>query len=665
MANAQTPTTCGSGAIYHWTDGVPSTVTGERGPSPAPIVINGTSADWEQYIVGAFNYAGTPKGGLETDPYLSPIAPANVQKDGLKDAVGANYDRDAVGQDHRDLRYFAFTYDKKNVYFFFRRPKNNTAQVTLYYFIDINVDGFMKTGEPVIKISFTNSGSSIEMGYYQAVNSNGTAAGSYDAVKGNIMSAPVARAKTNNTSQWEVGAADGWSMPGDFISLNSSVLPAVNTGAGEVFASATLTDTHPDGTVAGYGVEFAIPWNYIRLYNAQGPVPATSPLNYNNVFTWHVSLVGGNSGIDGAEDNAGGCCSGLAVSGTPNVSSSSAFGGIAPYVYRATFTYTELRNLNTKVTTGNIEIINPKDGGGQPLNPAAVQAWQITGTGDVDCNPATAGLSTTFSWVSTTTDLDGNVHFLFAPSSPLNATILLTASSSGCYYVDINTIFGGLPPIKTATGDYAFSTEFDISSNSCNNVSGGGSISTFSVLPVKLTYFNAARNGQNVNLTWQTSIEDNNKGFYVERMLSNGGWEQVTFVASKAPNGNSNSPLSYVLTDFNNSKGISQYRLRQADIDGKQVYSMIRSVRGEGQKSNTIIYPNPSGDGKVNIVFEGANSIRDVSLMDVSGKTLKQWKGVTNNNIHIDNLNAGFYTVRIVNTETGEQVVEKFIVNKR
>ena len=105
--------------------------------------------------------------------------------------------------------------------------------------------------------------------------------------------------------------------------------------------------------------------------------------------------------------------------------------------------------------------------------------------------------------------------------------------------------------------------------------------------------------------------------------------------------------------------------MRQVDIDGKQSYSQIRSVRGDGQKTNTIIYPNPSGDGKVNIVFEGTNSIRDVSLMDVSGKTLKQWKGVTNNNMHIDNLSAGFYTVRIVNVETGEQVVEKFIVNKR
>ena len=191
-------------------------------------------------------------------------------------------------------------------------------------------------------------------------------------------------------------------------------------------------------------------------------------------------------------------------------------------------------------------------------------------------------------------------------------------------------------------------------------------IQSCATLPIKLRSFDANRNKSNVDLKWVTEIEDNNKGFYVERMLSNGGWEQITFVASQAPNGNSSSPLTYTLSDFNNSKGISQYRLRQVDIDGKQGYSQIRSVRGEGQKSNTIIYPNPSGDGKVNIVFEGTtNTTRDVSLMDVSGKTLKQWKGVTNNNIHIENLNAGFYTVRIVNVETGEQVIEKFIVNKR
>ena len=44
---------------------------------------------------------------------------------------------------------------------------------------------------------------------------------------------------------------------------------------------------------------------------------------------------------------------------------------------------------------------------------------------------------------------------------------------------------------------------------------------------------------------------------------------------------------------------------------------------------------------------------------------LKQWRNVTNNNIQIDNLTPGFYSVRIENTETGELAVEKIVVNKR
>jgi len=217
----------------------------------------------------------------------------------------------------------------------------------------------------------------------------------------------------------------------------------------------------------------------------------------------------------------------------------------------------------------------------------------------------------------------------------------------------------------TTWGIYAVVTarQTEFTNNISSHTDYGTSCAT---LPVNLKSFTAVRkNASNVNLKWETAQEQDNKGFYVERKLSNGAWQSISFVESGALNGNSNSPLTYDFTDMNNAKGVTQYRLRQLDINGKQGYSLIRSVRGEGQKNNTIIYPNPSGDGKVNIVFDDAGSVRDVSLIDVSGKTLKQWKGVTNNNIRIDNLNAGFYTVRIVNVETGEQVVEKFIVNKR
>jgi len=650
---------CAPGAIRTWVGTVQP--WNPAGLSHAPILINGNSADWDQYISGPFAYTGSSKDTYEANPYLSPVSPANIQRDGLKDAIGADYDRDAVGQTHRDLRYFAFTYDIANVYFFFRRPANNTAQVSLYYFIDKNVDGYMKTGEPVIKVTFNNSGSSIEMGYYTAVNSNGTIAGSFDATKGNIMTAPVARVKANNQSEWTVGIADGWSMPGTYAT--ASGLPALVVANGEIFNATTLVDNFSDGTAGGYGVEFAVPWKYFATYTG-GVFQAGTSLNYTSIFTWHVSLVGGNSGVNGAEDNAGGCCSGLGVSGTAEVDKSGSWVKTAsdPYHYRLDLNFTNLKAYQTNVIIGGIKIIDPKDFNGNPLPASDIANWTLTGFRNADCvvGNEPAGDAVTFTYVTSS----GTTH-IFQSSDLVKSTATVAPAPGGttCYY--INFFAASFPPVKSATVEFDYTTVFDISSGTCDDLHEGVAVGTLSVLPIKLTYFNAARSGQNVNLTWQTSIEENNKGFYVERMLSNGGWEQVTFVASKATNGNSNSPLSYVLTDFNNSKGISQYRLRQADIDGKQVYSMIRSVRGEGQKSNTIIYPNPSGDGKVNIVFEGANSTRDVSLMDVSGKTLKQWKGVTNNNIHIDNLNAGFYTVRIVNVETGEQVVEKFIVNKR
>jgi hypothetical protein len=186
------------------------------------------------------------------------------------------------------------------------------------------------------------------------------------------------------------------------------------------------------------------------------------------------------------------------------------------------------------------------------------------------------------------------------------------------------------------------------------------------VLPVSLRSFTAARNNSTILLKWETVTEENSRGFYIERNLGNNTWQTLGFVSTKAIHGNSNSLLNYEYSDIsNNAKGVSQYRLRQVDIDGKHAYSPIRAVRAGSQKGKTIIYPNPSNDGRVNVVFADVNTIRDVSLMDMNGRVMKQWKGVANNNIQIDNLTAGFYTIRIIDTDTGEQTVEKIVVKKR
>ncbi|MBL7747673.1 MAG: T9SS type A sorting domain-containing protein [Chitinophagaceae bacterium] len=185
------------------------------------------------------------------------------------------------------------------------------------------------------------------------------------------------------------------------------------------------------------------------------------------------------------------------------------------------------------------------------------------------------------------------------------------------------------------------------------------------VLPVELSSFSATRNRSNVLLKWDTKTEQNNSGFAVERNTGNSIWQEIAFVRSLAAGGNSSAELQYQYVDLNTYKGITQYRIRQIDLDNRSKYSDIRSVRGEGQPGKTVIYPNPTSNGKVNILFEEANIARDISVLDMSGRAIKILKGITSNNVVIENLTPGMYSVRIVTVATGEQVVEKIVVNKR
>lgn len=183
-------------------------------------------------------------------------------------------------------------------------------------------------------------------------------------------------------------------------------------------------------------------------------------------------------------------------------------------------------------------------------------------------------------------------------------------------------------------------------------------------LPVYFKSFNAIRSsGQNVLVSWVTATEQNNRGFYIQRNTS-GNWDNLGFIATKSLNGNSNVDLSYSFTDINNFKGICQYRIVQVDMNNAQKISEVSIVRGE-QNGKIMLFPNPSFDGNAIILFEDQNSARDISIIDLTGRIVKQWTNVNNNNLKIDNLEPGFYSIRIFNRFTREQVVEKMIVGNR
>ncbi len=182
-------------------------------------------------------------------------------------------------------------------------------------------------------------------------------------------------------------------------------------------------------------------------------------------------------------------------------------------------------------------------------------------------------------------------------------------------------------------------------------------------LPVTFNSFTAKRDDVNVLLKWVTSSEQNNTGFAIERGV-NGNWSQLAFIASQAAGGNSNANLTYAYEDFNNTKGISQYRIKQIDFDGKFNYTEVRSVSGKEQTGRVVIYPNPSSNGKVSVLLEQTNGFSDISLIDMTGRIIKQWKAITNS-LQIENLVPGIYHLRIIDRETGKQSVEKIVINNR
>lgn len=183
-------------------------------------------------------------------------------------------------------------------------------------------------------------------------------------------------------------------------------------------------------------------------------------------------------------------------------------------------------------------------------------------------------------------------------------------------------------------------------------------------LPVKFASFSASRKSASmVELQWQTASEEGNRGFYVQRN-NKGSWESVAFVFSAAPSGTSTSALSYSYKDGSNShSAVSQYRLQQVDVDGKVKYSDIRTVKGEAKGLSVQVYPNPSLNGRVNLVFTGAAE-REIAVMDAAGRTVQQQKA-TGSSTLIDNLNDGFYSIRITDRRSGEVVTEKLMVRRK
>ena len=175
-------------------------------------------------------------------------------------------------------------------------------------------------------------------------------------------------------------------------------------------------------------------------------------------------------------------------------------------------------------------------------------------------------------------------------------------------------------------------------------------------LPVELRTFTAEVQENQTNLLkWQTTSEENNKGFYIEHSLDGENWETLDFIQG---NGTTLETQNYTYTDENPIKGINYYRLKQIDFDGQFEYSEMVNVNNEiaSEKYDLKIFPNPVKE-ELNIVSGQGQA----TMYNVLGQAVMQF--IVNSEqfaINTSDLIAGQYILHI-QKDNGVIVTQQFL----
>ncbi len=235
-----------------------------------------------------------------------------------------------------------------------------------------------------------------------------------------------------------------------------------------------------------------------------------------------------------------------------------------------------------------------------------------------------------------------------------------------------DTSFGGGTEIVHLTGLNAGETYYFRVYSYSSSATGQGtfkiSVTGDAVLPVSLTQFMGEKKGTGNLLFWTTATENNNKGFELQRSYNGNDFLSVNFIASKAKNGNSTATLNYQFTDAKPFAGITYYRLKQIDLNGKATLSNVVAIKGDKVTNLTVtdVYPNPATK-VLNVVVNSPVEDRvNIIVTDITGKIVKTQAAqvsIGNNNAKMDvsNLANGTYLMKVICTNGCTSATTKFV----
>ena len=171
-------------------------------------------------------------------------------------------------------------------------------------------------------------------------------------------------------------------------------------------------------------------------------------------------------------------------------------------------------------------------------------------------------------------------------------------------------------------------------------------------LPVRLVTFNAAPQGNQVNVTWKVANEINVNRYEV--FFSKDGRNFSSMGTVNAANrGN------YNLLHMNPVNGLNYYRLKVIDNNGRVEFSEIKVVNF-GTISSVTVYPNPAVNTiNVTVSNDMINKAASINIFAADGKLMYQRKVAALNqteSIEVRTFAKGKYTLQII---SGTNVINK------
>jgi len=162
------------------------------------------------------------------------------------------------------------------------------------------------------------------------------------------------------------------------------------------------------------------------------------------------------------------------------------------------------------------------------------------------------------------------------------------------------------------------------------------------VLPVEWVTVEVEDKRGDSYITWSTANELNTSHFEIERSTNGKTFDKIGEVLGQ---GISSDLVEYEFIDYKSAKGVTYYRIKQVDLDGRHEYSKIISISREIDDSVVRLYPTQV----VSDFYVESSAEVNVVIYDAVGNMVRKVNNATT--VDISSQLAGMYYVSILNSD--------------